>query len=448
MDKKVYNENKSEVEITHSSDNIGNNSFLGGISKPPLTTPNITLGNDIATTDLITKHFDYWNIHVTYLRTENKSFDDFDSNFITLLKELCHTLRLKFRYERGRGGEGFRSSIILNEGLHILYNSTFNSDPSIDVVRINIKGSEYALFLKRGGNPRDLFNFKHKWNGYDKRIDLTINLFYPLFSIQDIEDKLNRGEVDTKAKTWYSMPLKEVTTSNIVGKSLYIGRGNSNSKRYLNIYDKVLEMLAKKKICDKDFWIRFELRLSDEWAENFVENYFKTDSNYEREKIFIGAFNDFFRPIDYYDEDLVKSGHKSRIPTWSKWLDMIHYSEKYKLSSLKDGQSYVNQSSMNVKKDWFNRSCSKTLAMMYLCERYSGNGVVSFLKNLKEIIYTGLSNITNVDLAVLNNFLNNSELSIESVIEEIKNLNDEFSRLISVEKISFLEDVFGSNLEI
>jgi len=448
MDKKVFNENKSEVGMTHSVDNICSTSCFGGISNPPSTTPNITLGNDIATTDLITKHFDYWNIHVTYHKTENKAFDDFDINLLSLLHDLCHTLRLKFRYVRGRGGEGFRSSIILNEGLHILYNATFNTDPSVDVVRINIKGSEYALFLKRGGNPRDLYNFKHKWNGYDKRIDLTINLFYPLFSIQDIENKLNCGEVDTKAKTWYSIPLKEITTSNVVGKSLYVGRGNSNSKRYLNIYDKVLEMLAKKKLCDKDFWIRFELRLSDEWAENFVENYFTTDSNDEREKIFIGAFNDFFRPLEYYDENLVKGGHKSRIPTWTKWIDMIHYVEKYKLSSLKEGQTYVNQSSMNVKKDWFNRSCSKTLAMMYLCERYSGNGVISFYKNLKDIIYIGLGNITNVDLAVLNNYLINGDLSIDTITDEIKNLSDEFSRLMSVEKVDFLQEVFGSNLEI
>ena len=423
----------------------------GGLSKSPSRTPlNTNFGGQDSTKDLITKHFDYWNIHVRYSRSVFQSCG-MDNNFLGLLKELCKVMILPFRYDIGKGGDGFRSSVIIGEGLHVLYDATFNTNESIDIVRVNIKGAEYSRFLQRGGKPRMLNDFKKKWEGFTKRIDLTINLFYPLITLGEIKEKLNRMEIDTKARVWYPYPVKNISTGEVVGESIYVGKGAGTSKRYLNIYDKLLEQISKKKKVEKEYWLRFELRLSDEWAENFTEAYFACKTDEEMERVFCETINDYFRPLAYYDESKAKMGHKNRIETWDKWVYLMKYQEKRNVNALKDGQSYVNESSMSTKIDWLERSCSKTLAMAFILEKAVNDGVASFYRLLKKWVDHGLDSVNNCDLEVLNNEIERmggKRLETEDIEGIHQKLSDEFGRLVCSDRKQWLDDVFGENIKI
>lgn len=386
----------------------------GGVSNTPLRNP---LSPNFGGKKSVMKHFDYWTFHIQYRRNRSCGPDEADMNLLGIMMELCKVLRVSFRYEEGRGGDGFRKSLVVSEEIHLLYDATYVEEEDEDVMRVDIKGRELAMFVERGGDLKELYGFMKKYNGFMKRVDLAVDLFEPTITLDEIKDKLGKGEVSCKSKKWQVMPDYGIGSTIPNGESVYIGDRRS-SRRYMNIYDKLAEQLAKKKEVEEEYWLRFELRMEDQWADDFVSAYFESDGN--RGNVFDGAIRDF---VDF-KESIENEGHKNRDNrAWGKWLDLL------------DGHEPVNVAlkrpdlkSMEKKIDWLERSCSKSLAMLYLSHKMQEeDGIVSFIAHIEELVEIGINNLDNCDLNVLQNYCGESIDSSE-VETYKKRLHGDFYR--------------------
>lgn len=386
----------------------------GGVSNTPSENP---LHPSFGIKKSVGKHFDYFTFHIGYRR--NLSFDPkkLDMNLLGIVMELCKALKIDPRYEEGRGGDSFRKSIIVSEEVHLLYDATYVDDEIDDVMRIDIKGHELAMFLERGGDLKELYRFMKKYNGFAKRVDLAIDLFEPLITLDEVKRKLQSGEVSCKSRKWQVMPDYAIGSDIAVGESIYIGDRRS-SGRYMNIYDKLAEQLSKRQDVEEEYWLRFELRLKDDWADNFVNAYFESETP---DKVFDGAIRDF---IDF-KEEIVNEGHKSRDnETWSKWLALLDGNDKVNVSLRK-----LDQKTMSTKIRWLERSCSKTLTMLYLAHKLAEKtGMLSFLEKIGDLISIGFGNLDNCDLNVLENYCG-VKVSQDTVDEIERKMNGDFNQV-------------------
>lgn len=133
--------------------------------------------------------------------------------------------------------------------------------------QLELKGEGCREFERRNQEKtwKDFFVFLRKLNGNFKRIDIAVDDF--------IGDMIDMKWLFKKiSKKYYTSIFK--TPPKIIGTietGMSITLGSHTSATELCIYDKLVEQFLKKKIKEREFWIRYELRFRGEKANTVVD---------------------------------------------------------------------------------------------------------------------------------------------------------------------------------
>lgn len=301
-----------------------------------------------------------------------------------VLEQLGFTSDLFRKMDRGSMGY---SGMLRHKSAEITILHNGNDDMG---VHVQVKGSAVSYFLEMFKNTlkskdltpwmTEVFEYddfddvdnlirvlfiKVRSAGWFSRIDLAIDdVGANYYTCKKVHDVLKNGNYVSKIKKWQA----DVTYNrqgDITGYTVYLGSAR-NSRMFLRVYDKRLEQLAKKGKTELPDWVRWEIVLKDERAENFAAYIV---NNMDFSVATASVLNSLVR---FVKND---SCNKSLCTTKSKWKKFVGAVEKIKLTSLPGGKS------VQKSYDWICRQCAPTLAG--LTAAFGGD--MSFItKNLSE----------------------------------------------------------------
>lgn len=206
---------------------------------------------------------------------------------------------------------------------------------------IELKGEACRDFERRNTDKKwiDLLIFLNSLNCNYKRIDLTIDDY--------------KGDIVTQE--WIYKKYKAglcVYQSRIVklfgelSTGLTLQFGSRTSSRMLVIYDKKKEKEKDKITVPYDYWVRYEMRFSDEMAGRLA---YLMISDYDDEqgdsmygsKIQSLANQLLYSMLDIKENNNLNEHNKSKAPTDKKWLKFLDEVDKITLAKTPDEEHYT-----------------------------------------------------------------------------------------------------------
>ena len=161
--------------------------------------------------------------------------------------------------------------------------------------------------------------FLVRLNGNITRVDLTIDDYVgDIIRLPWIKEHLDRGNFTTcfNDKKYY------IYGNDTDGWS--INFGSKGSPQQLVIYEKDKEQIRKKKRCNQDFWLRYEMRFRHHKAYDLVMNIINLKDKTLKEF----AMQRLYEMLDFKDEANIKYtktnfSRNQTDPTWLSFLDNV-----------------------------------------------------------------------------------------------------------------------------
>lgn len=213
-----------------------------------------------------------------------------------------------------------------------------------------------------------LFGLLSNVNATYTRLDIAIDDFKGIYSVNTIRNAVYNKQCVTRLTEWGNGERGKIATGKdeMTMDNFYLG--HSKSRYLLNVYDKKMERIARKKDLEKDengkeveTWTRTEVRFKYEYAEQFVDHIINDHNNLGYHlKSFLNAKIQFLTKTA-----LLKDNNKSRlckdtqnICKW--WRTFLNGAGKLNLTVYKPDKTLLES------KDWLYNQVSTTLAMLHL----------------------------------------------------------------------------------
>lgn len=211
------------------------------------------------------------------------------------------------------------------------------------------------------------------------RLDIAIDDFKNIYNVNVIRNAVRNKRCVTRLKEWGDSKrgLIEHGDDVLTMDNFYLG--SSNSRFFINVYDKKLERENKKFEVVHDTWTRTEIRFKNEYAEKFVRLILENSDG-------LGAnlFGFLNEKICFLTPEGANTKNKSRAAQdlsnharW--WRKFLNTTKKLKLTVYKPDLPLV------ASKGWLLHQVSTTLALfnMYLPEE-------NFEDFVRELVLTGI----------------------------------------------------------
>lgn len=316
-----------------------------------------------------------------------------------------------YEIQRGKCARGYIYGLSINEGISVsLCGPKNESDRNTTLFELTGKGCYYYSKNKNYMKSwYDLFNLTLKNNVKFTRLDIA----YDLIGTNDVDnfiqwllEKIKNGYCRTR---W-----KEIYDSEIIspegGYTLYLGSSSSSSR--IRIYNKNAEKISKDKnafIDDDNYW-RIEIQLTtnsnnDREIHNFIASYIYFFKDYVENNLYDCADFKLFLTefLNKYIEVRLKDDTRiSRCSVDPKWKDFIGLIDKNMTFEQNDKN---RKSTIEIKKEWLERSVFKALAQVYIC--YGDNLFCQFLKSN---IAAAMDDFKDIDKIQIVNYFNENGL--------------------------------------
>ena len=176
---------------------------------------------------------------------------------------------------------------------------------------------------------QELFEFfLVRLNGNITRVDLTIDDYVGEYvNFPWIKEHLDRGNF---VSNFYDK--KYIVYGNDTdGWSITFG--SKGSLQQLVIYEKDKEQIRKKKRCNQDFWLRYEMRFRHDKAYDLIMNIINLDNKSLKQF----AMERLYEMLDFKDEDHLtyNKTHFQKNPTNPNWLSFLDGVSKAKMTRYK-----------------------------------------------------------------------------------------------------------------
>ncbi|MCR5786328.1 MAG: replication initiation factor domain-containing protein [Acholeplasmatales bacterium] len=195
--------------------------------------------------------------------------------------------------------------------------------------QIELKGDGCRDFERRNPDKtwRDLLLFLTQIQIKFKRIDLAIDDFNgDLVNFNYLHHKLINHDFYTSVFKNKPIPIGREE----YGMSIQFGSNQSNTE--LVIYDKLQERHKRKVECDKEYWVRFEMRFRNENASSIA---YEIVCAYESdESMQILAKEQLYRILDIKEDNNYNDSNQKQVPTdlkWKEFLDNVEKGEFHKI---------------------------------------------------------------------------------------------------------------------
>lgn len=187
--------------------------------------------------------------------------------------------------------------------------------------QLELKGEGCRDFENRNPDKTwiNLILFMIENNAKFKRIDIAIDDFNGKhITLSYLLNKIHQHHYTSIFK---SRPKPLGTLED----GLTIQFGSNQSATELVIYDKKQERMKKRKYCDKDYWVRYEMRFRNESAEKMIYELIKSTN------LQTLAYQHLYRILDIKKKNHYDLTQQHKVSTDSKWLDFLHHVQKGKL---------------------------------------------------------------------------------------------------------------------
>ncbi len=183
---------------------------------------------------------------------------------------------------------------------------------------LEMKGEGCRDFERRNNDKtwRDLFLFMVMLNAKFKRIDIAIDDY--VGDVIDLEYLSNKIKNHFYTSIFKSNPRPIGTLED----GLTYQFGSNLSKSELVVYDKKAEQEKRKKVCSREYWVRYELRFRSDNAEAIAT---KIVTKYELQKL---AYEQLYRMLDIKEDNSYSVREQSRVLTDSRWTSFLNNVEK------------------------------------------------------------------------------------------------------------------------
>ncbi|SEN61773.1 phage replication initiation protein [Paenisporosarcina quisquiliarum] len=226
------------------------------------------------------------------------------------------------------------------------------------------------------------------------RIDIALDIFDDSSPhVKKIQDYVKRGQLSSRSQTFKEINSGRVLDGILTGFTLYIGA----HPQMLRIYDKKQEVRDKTgEVLNLNKWVRWELELGDKKALQTCEHIAKgTPLNAVIRGILASHYSFKTQP-----KGAKKDFHnKARWNNMHWWNDFINGISKIPLRVTKE------KPTMKEKKDWIEKSTTKSRAMVYETykQAYGQNYADAYLRQELEI---GKSKFTQLDKSMVEQSVN------------------------------------------
>lgn len=155
------------------------------------------------------------------------------------------------------------------------------------------------------------------------RIDLAIDDFSGIFTINTIRRKIRNKETVSKFKTADDLTRYRLTDAEEIVNSLRFG--SEQSRLMVRMYDKKLERENEGFEVTVDKWVRTELQIRDDYANIVADQLHQLDFNVG--KVVTGHLKNYLRFVNK-----TKDKNRSRWPTSPFWVKFLDKAADLKLS--------------------------------------------------------------------------------------------------------------------
>ena len=262
-----------------------------------------------------------------------------------------------------KGGMGYKSILQLNGyTLQILYDGKEDMG-----IHVNIGGSSIVEVVKTFMETKKIDTpfGDYAYDTYDTaliaflkeistcarftRVDLAVDdlgaNYYKLDELSKIlEKKDEEHRVVSKFRNWQEICKKKLTGEK-TGQTIYMG--SRKSETFLRVYDKRLEQMNKSGGDVGIDWIRWELELKKDRAEETIKCIVERG---EIGSVFTGILNNYVRIVEDVDSNV------SRCPSTALWNKFVSTVEKIRLYAAQA------EKTLEDKMNWFKTQVAPTLA--------------------------------------------------------------------------------------
>lgn len=283
--------------------------------------------------------------------------------------------------------EGYADSFTF-ENINIYYNGLESQGIHVDITGQGCRFLE-IIFAKLRVQENGWFQFIKNLYVHEKvkftRVDLACDDFYGYFTLDQLLDKLYKGEAKSKFKSWHPDGRFNFDGENKTGLSIYYG--SEDSRLQCLMYEKGKQLKLDY------FWNRTELRFKKQRAEDIVTQIIlRCDPDKERTEdiglIFASTLKDYLTFLEPSETDT----NKRRWKTSFFWETFLAGVEPKKFASQLPDRD-IGKIHM-----WWERQVSKSLAMLTLA--YHDNNE-DFLKELYQL---GLKKMKPEDFRIIEDY--------------------------------------------
>lgn len=166
-------------------------------------------------------------------------------------------------------------------------------------------------------------------NAKFKRIDIAIDDYEGKYvTMKWLLDKIEKEQ-------YTSIFRNEPMPIGTLKSGLTIQFGTHDSNNMLVIYDKKIEQQKRKKLCDKDYWVRYEMRFRNQVASGAIT---KLITTYDDEDIPIYgmnikqyAFELLYGLLDIKEENNCSDKNQHKVQTDPLWSSFLNHVSKSKM---------------------------------------------------------------------------------------------------------------------
>jgi len=261
-----------------------------------------------------------------------------------------------------------------------------------------------------------LFAILANVNASYTRLDIAVDDFENIYNTNMIRKAVYNKQCVTRLEDWGNAERGKVKHGRdfLTMDNFYLG--SSNSRYFINFYDKKLERQHKGLDVEFDTWTRTEVRLKDEYAEMFVLHILESPGTIG-EHIF-SLLND--KLVFLKESAMAKDKNKSRLAKDFKnhtrwWRKFLNTTKKLPLTVYKPTMPLVHS------KSWLLHQVSVTLAMFNVYLKDSDK----YDDFIKELVATGLDKMESKHLKrvedqfALDQYINDGNVSTEWFKTEI-----------------------------
>lgn len=278
-------------------------------------------------------------------------------------------------YERDYGGSGYRSCLSISDLIFIFYDggkTTTNKD-GFETILVDITGSgcRFAESILKLDLLKLIQRFKIHHQASFTRIDFSCDIFTDkYFTLKQLFNKIIERHCVSPTSQFQFIMRSLDTDANFIGQTLYVG--SMSSDRYLTIYDKKQEQLAKNDGIDiyLENWYRFELRFKQAWAKRLAVDL--CNEAVDLRSFFSGLL---FQFLDIKKYSRLDVADPSAIPTWLPWKRFLNHVNKITLTN-----QGMNESNFVKKAEWHRTNVSPFESQLFLFDQK--NFVSNIFKNI------------------------------------------------------------------